>query len=75
MKKYRWHSETRYYCAYLYQDLFGDWIVNRSWGGRYNELGGAAYQVFENRETAEEALSDIAKTRQKRAYSLIRYHA
>ena len=36
----RWESARRYYCAMLHQDLLGDYVVDRFWGGRFNRLGG-----------------------------------
>jgi hypothetical protein len=31
-----WETGTRYYSAHLVKDLFGEWIVDRYWGGRFN---------------------------------------
>jgi|GEM_PF-4171089 len=30
----RWETSTRYYLAWIQQDLFGDWLRLRAWGGK-----------------------------------------
>ena len=30
----RWERDTRYYELHLRQDLFGDWVLTRVWGGK-----------------------------------------
>ena len=35
-----WETNTRYYEAHLCQDLFGVWIVDKKWGGKFNRLHG-----------------------------------
>jgi len=36
---YRWETDTRYYKAFLYQDLFNDWILEKTWGSKFNRRG------------------------------------
>ena len=33
-----WSKGTRYYCIELCQNLFGDWVIRRTWG-RKNTVG------------------------------------
>ncbi len=35
----RWEKGTRYYEAYVHQDLWGDWVLTRIWGRRETRLG------------------------------------
>lgn len=37
MTEIRWETTSRYYVVRLYQDLFGDWIVESVWGGLHND--------------------------------------
>lgn len=30
--RYHWRKEKQYFIVHLSQDLFGDWILTRSWG-------------------------------------------
>lgn len=36
MREIRWESKRRYYTARLSQDLLGDWVIERAWGGLFN---------------------------------------
>jgi hypothetical protein len=31
-----WETDSRYYSAHLVKDLFGEWILDKHWGGKYN---------------------------------------
>ena len=33
-------NRQKYYRAYLFQDLFGDWIVERTWGSKISRRAG-----------------------------------
>ena len=39
---YRWETDNRYYKVNLYQDLFNDWVVEKSWGSKFNSRRGGA---------------------------------
>jgi len=34
-----WETDTRYYKANLYRDLFNDWILEKTWGSKFNHRG------------------------------------
>ena len=40
----QWHKGTRYYSIELCQNLFGEWVVRRSWGGK-NTLGAGKFKT------------------------------
>lgn len=41
----RWERGTRYYEAYVHQDLWGAWVLTRSWGRRRTRLGRTVHLV------------------------------
>ncbi|KPC27206.1 Wgr family protein [Pseudomonas syringae pv. cilantro] len=40
MQPWRWENETRWYEVELTQDLFGDWLIVRRWGGLHSRHHG-----------------------------------
>lgn len=64
----RWESERRYYCALLHQDLLGDWVLDRVWGGKFNRLGGQDTKLAGNYEAGISMLQDVDKVRLARRY-------
>jgi hypothetical protein len=64
----RWESSTRYYCARLYTDLFGDVILESAWGGRFNRLGGCATLPVDTMEEGRAVLDQLGKERLARRY-------
>lgn len=67
-RKYYFETDTRYYEIRLQQDLLGDWIIQRSWGGLKNRLHGAKQQAYPSKELAEEQLALLLKQRRKKQY-------
>lgn len=64
-----WSKGTRYYSIELCQDIFGDWVIRRSWG-RNNTVGAGKLKtvVCENREEALEIYQKQRLGRLKRGY-------
>lgn len=67
----RWETSSRYYAARLRQDLLSDWVLERSWGGRYNNIGGADTITVITKKAGEEALAALHKRRTSRHYELV----
>lgn len=67
----RWRTDQRYYVAELTQDLFGVWLVKRSWGGLNNHRGSSKTTVAESYDHAQKLLADITKRRHTRQYALV----
>ena len=40
----QWHKGTRYYSIELCQNLFGEWVVRRTWGGK-NTIGAGKFKT------------------------------
>ena len=69
---HRWENpaNNRYYTVYFSKDLFGDWIMIRTWGRKNTSLGRVAYGLYESFEEGENAVLMISKkTRKKRILS------
>lgn len=64
-------EKARYYKVFLDQDLFGDWIVIKVWGGigsnrgRIHSTGVASY------EAGIELVDEIARRRAQRGYASV----
>ena len=69
---WRWESPTRYYLAWLHRDLLGDWVLSRWWGGLANRRGGQRHEPVASPTDAEIRLQDIAKTRLRHGYRLLK---
>lgn len=66
----RWRRGDRHYRCELVQDLFGNWLVVRQWGG-VSGKGGAKETVCKSYAEAEALFEAVAKRREKRGYSLV----
>jgi predicted DNA-binding WGR domain protein len=64
----RWESERRYYCALLHQDLLGDWVLDRVWGGKFNKLGGQDTRYVRSVKDGMAALDKLDRERRARRY-------
>ena len=68
-----WRRETdaRYYTIELSQNLFGEWIVVRSWGDLHSKRGRQIEQVYDSFASADAAFKEAEKRRQIRKYQLV----
>lgn len=73
MMTFRWESKTRYYLTFIYQDLFGDWIVQRVWGGLFNRRGSFRSEVHQSEASAYDRINELKTQRRasKQQYELI----
>jgi hypothetical protein len=70
-RQLRWETDSRYYVARAYQDLLGDWIVEKAWGGLTNKLGNGKQEIVSSFDAAVSALTRIRKERSARHYWLV----
>lgn len=70
-RQLRWETDSRYYVARAYQDLLGDWIVEKAWGGLTNQLGHGKQESVTSLDAAVAALTRVHKERSARHYRLI----
>lgn len=64
----KFETATKYYQAILFQDLFGDWVIIRYWGGKKSNLGSYTTDFCESYVTAIEKLRELQKVRRAHAY-------
>jgi hypothetical protein len=67
----RWRRGDRFYRCELVQDLFGNWLVVRQWGGVSSGKGGAKETVCKDYGEALELFEVVAKRREKRDYMVV----
>ncbi len=60
-------ENRRYYRAELYQDLFGNWLLTRTWGSAY-KLGRQASETLATWEDGMVVLQHISKQRTAKHY-------
>ncbi len=64
-----WRKQQHYFIVRLSQDLFGDWVLIRSWGNLSNGLAGCKQDVISCRQQAMRQLDAIRRRQQSRGYS------
>lgn len=65
----RWQTDRRYYVVEVGQDLWGNWLVKRNWGGLRSRRGNSITMPADNYEHALELLAAIEKRRLSRHYT------
>ena len=73
MIMHKWVTPTRYYQLDASQDLFGVWIITRTWKGRFSKKGNSKTISVDNINHVELFISRIHKQRIKRGYTLLEY--
>ncbi len=63
-----WRKQEHYFIVRLSQDLFGDWVVIRSWGNLNNNLGGNKQDVLSCYQQAMTEIEKIHQRQIKRGY-------
>jgi hypothetical protein len=59
-------KDKRIYKIFLHQDLFGNWIVSRQWGGVAKNKRGKYHQV--SLDEGQALVSELVKIRRYRKY-------
>jgi WGR domain len=67
-KSARWQRGDRFYRCEVREDLFGNWVVVRFWGGVNSGKRGTKETVCQSYAEAEVLFEAVAKRREKRAY-------
>lgn len=68
--RWRWENmqTQRYYRIILAQDLFGDWILTKVWGGINKPTGRVSKVACLSYDQALQLVDTIAKARVRRGY-------
>jgi len=61
-------DKQRYYRLIISQDLFGDWVVTRVWGGIGKATGRIFHSSCSSYDEAVKLFESLLKTRIKRGY-------
>lgn len=61
-------SADRLYSVILDRDLFDQWTVRQSWGGKHNLRGGGKSVAVDSFESGLSLVATITKQREKRGY-------
>ena len=69
-RRYEFESENRYYVVILQQNLFHEWSIIKSYGGRFNKLGNMIIEICDSYEDAKNKIELIKKKRESRKYIL-----
>lgn len=64
----RWETDRRFYVAEVRQDLFGNWILIRSWGSLRTQRGNSMTVMAQDYCQARQLLEEVAKRRKARGY-------
>ncbi|OUR99214.1 hypothetical protein A9Q81_11610 [Gammaproteobacteria bacterium 42_54_T18] len=69
----RWENKgtNRYYEARIEQDLFGNFVVKRVWGGIGKSSGGANATPIHDKKEATAVVTSISERRKKRGYEQV----
>jgi|APMI01.1.fsa_nt_gi hypothetical protein len=71
----RFETATRYYVLRCGNDLLGDLVVSRFWGGKASWLGGEKHQATPSLEAALKLIAQIVRTRGRRGYNKVPHGA
>ena len=64
-------SANRMYVVALVQDLFQDWVLMQSWGGRFSQRGGGKIHAVATREEGIVQLQRVARQRFAHGYASV----
>ena len=67
----RWERDTRYYELRLQQDLWGDWLLTRVWGGKGTALGQIRRELCSGYSDGLALYASASDKRMKRGYSSV----
>jgi hypothetical protein len=69
----RWETDSRYYDVRLSQDLFNDWVLLVSRGGKRNRLGALRTIFVASKEEGLKKIQELEKVRARRGYVRVPY--
>lgn len=67
----RWEKGSRYYGVLLQPDLWQQWVVICSWGGKNTALGRVVHLPVASYEEGLASIEQIGRVRQRRGYTLV----
>jgi hypothetical protein len=68
----KWQRDTRFYTLTLCQNVFGAWIVTKTWGSAITRGFGKSQDLFcQNYQSGLEIYSKLQQRREKRGYKRV----
>ena len=68
----QWESASRWYCVELAPDLFGCWVLKRSWGGRRSNHRGSMQELVIDASGARSRIVAIDRRRGRAGAGYVR---
>jgi len=65
---YRWRRDKQYFIVHLSQDLFGDWILTRSWGDCDTSRSHCRHELMPSIVAAHKRVAQIRRSRQVKGF-------
>ena len=65
---YRWETDSRYYKACLYKDLFNDWVLEKTWRSKFNRRGGEQLICCDSYVDGLSKIKTLNSLRKRRGY-------
>lgn len=66
-----WQRGDRYYWCALRQNLFGEWVLLRKWGGRQTGKGGQRETLCADFKEGHRLMQNVLQRRRYRGYVLV----
>ena len=68
----KWQRNTRFYTLTLCQNLYGEWIITKTWGSAVTRVFGKSKNLdCPNYQSGLEAYYKLEKRREKRGYKRV----
>ena len=64
-------TDTKYYKIYIQKDLFGNTILTRSWGSKFNRRSNFKHQIVVDNIVLEKQYKAIIKRRLSHNYQVV----
>jgi predicted DNA-binding WGR domain protein len=68
---FEWYNTTRYYCLEISKDLFGMWLVTRTWRSRVTKKGRSLTISVDTDEQMHRWITQVTDQRKRRGYSMV----
>ena len=66
-----WETDRRYYSAHLVKDLFGEWIIDKHWGGKFNRHRRFKGELCSSYQDGILKIEKLTKVRKKHKYRVV----
>lgn len=72
----KWQRDTRFYTLTLCQNLFGEWIITKTWGSAISRGFGKSKDLnYQDYQAALKTYYELQELREKRGYKRVDSHS